>query len=52
VYSDNTPKILSYEFTSYSEAAEHFDYNIMTISKYVKSGKIFKKEWILSPFNK
>ena len=48
VYSSSTPTILSHEFVSYSEAAKYFSCNIMTISKYIKNGKIFQKEWILS----
>jgi len=48
VYSSATPTILSYEFISISEAAKHFNCNIMTISKYIKSKKLFQNQWILS----
>lgn len=52
VYTSSTPTILSYEFISYSEAAKHFNCNIMTISKYIKSGKFFQNQWILSSLKK
>lgn len=47
VYSNTTPTIMSYEFMSYSEAAKHFNCNIMTISKYIKNGKLFQNQWLL-----
>jgi hypothetical protein len=52
VYSSATPTILSHEFISYSEAANHFSCNIMTISKYIKNGKLFQGEWILLSLKK
>lgn len=45
VYSSCTPTILSHEFVSYIEAAKHFNCSAKTISKYIKSGKIFQGEW-------
>jgi group I intron endonuclease len=48
VYTSTTPTVLSYEIESYSEAAKHFCCSVMTISKYVKSGKIFQEKWILT----
>jgi group I intron endonuclease len=47
VYTNSTPTILSHEFVSYTEAAKHFSCSIMTISNYIKSGKLFKEKWIL-----
>lgn len=49
VYTNSIPTpMLSYEFVSCSEAAKHFSCSIMTISRYLKSGKCFKKKWIFS----
>jgi len=42
VYSSSSPTILSHEFMSISEAAKYFSCNIMTIFKYIKSGKLFQ----------
>jgi group I intron endonuclease len=47
VYSSSTPTILQHEFGSYTEAAKHFNCNIMTISKYIKSEKLYLNQWIL-----
>jgi hypothetical protein len=47
VYSSYTPTILEHEFVSYSEAAKHFNCSIMTISRYINSGKLLQKQWIL-----
>jgi group I intron endonuclease len=52
VYSNETPTILSHEFVSCTEAAKHFKCSIKTISLYLKNGKIFQKEWILSSSKK
>jgi len=52
VYSSATPTILYKEFMSISEAANHFSCNIMTISKYVKSGKLFQNKYFLYSSNK
>lgn len=52
VYSNKTPTILSHEFVSCTEAAKHFKCSIKTISLYLKNGKIFQKEWILSSSKK
>lgn len=35
-------------FSSLRKAALHFDVSYMTISRYVKSGKLFQDKWILS----
>lgn len=48
VYSNSVPTILSHEFVSYSEATKFFNCNIMTISKYIKNGKLFQDKWILT----
>ena len=48
VYSNSTPTILSHEFVSCTETANHFSCSIATISNYLKSGKLFKGKWILS----
>lgn len=48
VYYSTTPTILFHEFVSYSEAAKHFNCSIMIIFKYLKSGKLFQKQWIFS----
>jgi hypothetical protein len=48
VYSSITPTILSHEFISCSEVALHFSCHITTISKYLKSSKLFQGKWILS----
>lgn len=52
VYSSATPTIIYHEFMSISEAAKYFSCNIMTISKYVKNGKLFQNQWILSSYKK
>ena len=52
VYSSATPTILSHEFVSYSKAALYLNCSIMTISRYLKNGKIFQGEWILSTSKK
>jgi group I intron endonuclease len=52
VYSSSTPIILKYEFDSYSEATEHFSCSPKTIVKYLKSGTVFRGEWILSSSKK
>jgi group I intron endonuclease len=52
VYTNSSPTILVYEFVSCSEAAQHFDCSIMTISRYLKSGKCFQTRWILSETRK
>jgi group I intron endonuclease len=41
VYSNIIPIILSHEFVFYSEAAKHFNCSTMTISRYIKSDKLF-----------
>jgi len=48
VYSNSTPTILSHEFVSCTETANHFSCSTMTISRYLKSSKLFKRNWILS----
>lgn len=48
VYSSSTPTILHQEFISCSEAAKHFSCHVTTITKYLKSGQVFKEKWILS----
>ena len=48
VYNVETPTILSHEFVSCSETALHFSCSIGSISNYLKSGKLFQKQWILS----
>ncbi len=48
VYSSANPTILSHEFSSISEAANHFSCNVMTISKYIKNKKLFQEQWFLS----
>jgi len=48
VYSNSSPTILEHEFVSCSEAAKYFSCSIMTISRYLKSGKCFQTRWILS----
>src|SRR5690606_1442762 len=48
VYSSSAPTIISHEFVSYSEAANYFNCKIGVISYYIKTGNLFKKEWILS----
>jgi group I intron endonuclease len=52
VYSNANPTTLSHEFVSCSEAAIHFKCSIMTISRYLKSGKCFQDRWILSETRK
>ena len=47
VYPSSSPTILSHEFISYSEAAKHFNCSIVTISKYLKNGKVFQGEWVM-----
>jgi hypothetical protein len=48
VCSSSTSTILSHEFASYSKATNHFYYSAMCINKYLKSSKLFLKQWILS----
>jgi len=52
VYNYSTPIILSHEFTSCSEAALYFNCSIVKISRYLKDGKLFQKEWFLSTSKK
>jgi hypothetical protein len=40
-YSGTAPTILKHEFVSYTEAAKHFNCSTMTISRYIKSDKLF-----------
>lgn len=47
VYSNLNPTILEHEFGSYTEAASHFNTSAMSINRYIKSGKLFQKQWIL-----
>jgi len=47
VYSSDRLTLLN-TFLSARKAGEHFKVDHKTISKYVKSGKPFKDEWILS----
>jgi len=46
VYSNSTSTILEHEFVSYSEAAKHFKCSIITVSRYLDSGRLFKKQWV------
>lgn len=47
VYSNSIPTIIFYEFVSCSEAAKYFNCSIVTITRYIKNGKLFQGEWIL-----
>jgi group I intron endonuclease len=51
IYSSSTLTILSHKFISsgpgLKEAAKYFNYNYVTISRYLKSSKLFQKQWIL-----
>jgi len=44
VYSSVTSTIFFYEFMSYSETANHFNCNIITISKYILIIEIISKQ--------
>jgi group I intron endonuclease len=48
VYSNTTLTILFHKFVSCSEAAKYFFCSIMSISRYLKNGKLFQEQWILS----
>jgi group I intron endonuclease len=64
VYNVETPTIVSHEFVSCSEAVLHFscrpapegagppEADLKTISRYLKSDKLFQKKWILSSSKK
>ena len=47
VYNIDNPLILDKEFSSYTEAAKHFNCIPSTISSYVDANKIFKIQWRL-----
>jgi hypothetical protein len=42
--------ILIYSFSSSKKASEFFNCSYATIIRYVKSGKIFQGQWLLSTF--
>ncbi|BDC33828.1 hypothetical protein EMPS_mp15 (mitochondrion) [Entomortierella parvispora] len=48
VYSSSSPSILCYEFLSILETAKYFNCSNTTISRYIKNGEVFQKEYILS----
>jgi group I intron endonuclease len=48
VYSNSSPTILVHEFVSCTQAAQYFDCHVSTISRNLKSGKVFQGEWLLS----
>jgi len=52
VYLSSSPTILSREFVSISEAANYFDCSNTTISRFIKNGQVFQKQWILSSLKK
>jgi len=47
VYSSSSGDLIQ-EFISCREAAKHFSCHVTTISKYLKTGEVFLKNWILS----
>jgi len=52
VYSSSSPNILCNEFLSILETAKYFNCSNTTISRFIKNGEVFKKEWILSSLKK
>lgn len=46
--SETNKYILSNSFVTCTEAAKYFKCSVKTISIHLKSGKIFKKKWVLS----
>jgi len=47
VYSNENPFILFKSFNSYTEAGKYFNCSRMTISRYIDTKNLYKKNWIL-----
>jgi hypothetical protein len=47
VYSNDNPLILLFEFTSFTNAAKHFNCSQQTMTNYVDKNKLYKDKWLL-----